>query len=214
MRLAAALLLACLAVEARASEANLSLSGRDQVRADLAVLAAWLSGSFSSAAQAAQDDEFRDIRLQVAPIWRERADGPWLYVEQAAATSLEAPYRQRVYHLVAHDDGSLESVVYALPHPERVVGAWRRPELLAHLTPDGLEERTGCSIRLRRRADGSFVGRTGERSCPSDLRGASHATSEVTVTAGQLVSWDRGFDADGQQVWGAETGGYRFVREP
>jgi hypothetical protein len=27
-----------------------------------------------------------------------------------------------------------------------------------------------------------------------------------------MISWDRGFDADGNQVWGAEGGGYVFHR--
>jgi hypothetical protein len=44
------------------------------------------------------------------------------------------------------------------------------------------------------------------------LRGASYATSEVVITDEQLLSWDRGWDANGKQVWGAETGGYIFVK--
>jgi hypothetical protein len=34
----------------------------------------------------------------------------------------------------------------------------------------------------------------------------------VEVRPDGLVSWDRGFDADGQQVWGAEKGPYVFTR--
>jgi hypothetical protein len=30
---------------------------------------------------------------------------------------------------------------------------------------------------------------------------------------GKIVSWDRGFDASGAQVWGAEKGGYIFLNE-
>jgi hypothetical protein len=28
-----------------------------------------------------------------------------------------------------------------------------------------------------------------------------------------MLSWDRGYNADGKQVWGAEKGGYRFVKK-
>ena len=28
----------------------------------------------------------------------------------------------------------------------------------------------------------------------------------------RLLSWDRGFDAAGKQVWGAEKGPYEFLR--
>jgi len=34
----------------------------------------------------------------------------------------------------------------------------------------------------------------------------------VTLTADRMVSWDRGVDAGGRQVWGAERGGYVFDR--
>ena len=73
------------------------------------MLAEWMSGSFSSAAQAADDPEnYFDIRLEMVPIWSERSDGPWLYVEQAAASALDRPYRQRVYHLVETEDGGTQ----------------------------------------------------------------------------------------------------------
>jgi hypothetical protein len=62
----------------------------------LLVAVAWMTGSFSSAEQAAADTNYFDIRLEIVPIWTTRADGHWLYVEQAAAGYLERPYRQRV----------------------------------------------------------------------------------------------------------------------
>jgi hypothetical protein len=46
----------------------------------------------------------------------------------------------------------------------------------------------------------------------STLRGASWESSEVVLLPGVLETWDRGFDAAGQQVWGAVKGPYRFVR--
>ena len=32
------------------------------------------------------------------------------------------------------------------------------------------------------------------------------------MTEGRVVSWDRGFDAEGNHIWGAEKGGYEFVK--
>jgi len=45
------------------------------------------------------------------------------------------------------------------------------------------------------------------------MRGASYASSEVTLTATELNTWDRGYDAGGAQVWGSTKGPYRFVKE-
>jgi hypothetical protein len=178
-----------------------------------AEVAGLLTGSFSSASQAQADPEFRDVRLHVAPVWTDRTDGPWLYVEQAIATSLDKPYRQRVYRIVEREDGAVESRVYTLPDPTKVVGAWRDPAPFAAIPPDALTLRDGCSIVLRRRDDGSWAGATGDRSCPSDLRGAKWASSEVVLEKGRMTSWDRGFDEGGTQVWGATKGGYVFERE-
>lgn len=182
------------------------------IRSEVAGL---LSGSFSSQAQSVEDQEYFDIRLRVVPIWLERADGPWLYVEQAAASALDRPYRQRVYHIVGGGDAPLRSVVLALPgDPMEFAGAWRDADPLANVTPDQLEERTGCSMTLvpRAEAPGTWLAATHEQDCESSLRGATYATSEVTLTPDFMESWDRGFDASGDQVWGAVKGPYRFDR--
>ncbi len=182
---------------------------------DVRTLCAWMTGPFSSAAQAAADPEhYRDIRLHMVPIWPGRADGPWLYVEQAAATALDRPYRQRVYRLRARPDGAIESAVYTLPGDPRVwAGAWREPERFAALRPEELQPRTGCALVLRRQPDGSFRGSTVGTGCESTLQGARYATSEATIWPDRMVTWDRGFDAEGRQVWGAEKGGYEFRKE-
>ena len=175
-------------------------------------VAALLAGSFSSEAQSKSDPEFFDVRLHTTPIWASRADGPWLYVEQAMATTLERPYRQRVYRLIDRGDGSVESFVYELPNPGERVGAWSNPAMFDADTPEALVPRAGCSIVLRR-VGAAWVGSTNERDCESALRGASYATSEVVLREDGLDSWDRGFDANGAQVWGAKKGAYQFRRK-
>ena len=175
-------------------------------------LAQWMTGSFDSADQAeSSPDDFLDIRLEMVEVWRGRGQGRWLYVEQAAATALDRPYRQRVYHLF-RDGDRIRSDVYELPgDPLVLAGAWRDPSRLAGIGPDDLILREGCSIWLRRTSAG-WVGSTRGSDCSSSLGGAAYATSEVTINAYELSSWDRGFDANGEQVWGATAGPYRFVK--
>lgn len=179
------------------------------VPSDLDRLTSLMTGTFSSEAQSMEDERFFHIRLVMAPMWAER-DGTWLYVEQAAAGSLDAPYRQRLYHLIELRNGEFRSDVYTIGDADRFIGAWRTSGLLDSIDPNSIVLRDGCSIYLRPGADGSFVGSTREGTCPSSLRGASFATSEVTIRDDVLISWDRGWDADGTQVWGAEVGGYIF----
>jgi hypothetical protein len=172
-----------------------------------------MTGSFSSAEQAAADPDFYDIRLEMVPIWTDRQDATWLYVEQAAAAQLDRPYRQRVYRLSEQQDQTFRSAVYELPgDPLMYAGAFREPARLNDLDPADLKIREGCAVILQRESAQSFVGSTVGRQCTSTLRGASHATSTVTVTATGIESWDRGFADSGEQVWGAEKGPYIFVR--
>jgi len=184
-------------------------SGEDK---ELLRLREWMSGSFSSADQAQSDTSYLDIRLEMTPIWAGRTDGCWLYVEQATAAKLDRPYRQRVYRLSRTNDTAVQSEVFTLQEPLRFAGAWKDPQEFDPLTPDSLLKKDGCAIILRPSGDSAFIGSTVGRDCPSDLRGAVYATSEVVITSTFLLSWDRGFDSTGVQVWGATQGGYRFIK--
>ncbi len=173
----------------------------------------FLTGSFSSYAQSQRDPEFYEIVLHMVPIWEDRDDGPWLYVEQAVASNAGQPYRQRVYHLEQIDKNSYSSSVYSFENPERFAGAYMDEMPLSELTPEDLSIRVGCAIVVSWDEDQrAFVGSTNGRDCQSDLRGASYATSEVRLRKDRLVTWDRGYDANGEQVWGAVKGGYVFDR--
>jgi hypothetical protein len=181
---------------------------------DLEQLSDWMTGAFSSEAQSLEDPDFRHIVLHMSPIWRNQTDGVWLYVEQAVAEAADTPYRQRVYHLRRVGEDLFASSVYTFDEPLARAGAWRREAPLADLGPDDLTEREGCTIYLLRRSDGAFEGSTLGRLCSSTLRGATWASSEVVITADGMVSWDRGWNDAGEQVWGAEKAGYRFDRMP
>jgi len=177
---------------------------------DMVRLATWMTGSFSSEEQAKSDTNFLDIRLHVVNVWPEFSSGFWLYVEQATAAKLDKPYRQRVYFVHQLSNELFESKVFTINESLRFAGEWQKPDPLRSLTADSLIARDGCSIILRKHGIESFVGSTIGKECPSELRGASCAVSDVVITATQMVSWDRGYDNQGKQVWGATTGGYIF----
>jgi len=175
---------------------------------DLALLAEWMTGFFSSLQQSLDDPQYWDIHLHMAPIWPGRSDGYWIYVEQAMAG--QDPYRQRVYHVTEPVSGRFASKVYELENPDAYIGAWDDTAIFNILSPEDLVDRPGCTIYLVRDPGGAFRGSTHEQDCLSELRGAAYATSRVRITAGRLMSWDRGYDTAGNQVWGATRGGYVF----
>jgi hypothetical protein len=179
---------------------------------DMARLQKWMSGYFSSQAQAAKDSDYFDVRLRMTPIWKNRADGFWLYVEQGMAEHELRPYRQRVYHVTQVNDSTFESAVMAFADPTKYIGEWQKPEPLASVTPESLSLKEGCSIILYKHGEFAFSGATVGTGCSSDLRGADYATSDITISKEQLIIWDRGFDKDGNQIWGARKGGYVFKK--
>lgn len=177
-------------------------------------VAQWLAGAFSSRAQAQGNPKFHAVELHVRQIWAERSDGPWLYVEQAMADAPTQPYRQRVYRIGTDGEGPV-SDVFALPDDgSAFVGAWDAKRPFPDLLPIQLIARAGCTIYLRKHADGAYRGRTLGKDCASERNGARYATSQVTLTAHSLESWDRGFDSQDHQAWGAVEGPYRFDRLP
>ncbi|MEO0897967.1 MAG: chromophore lyase CpcT/CpeT [Bacteroidota bacterium] len=193
------------------SSAKLSRNSKDK---ELNAVYNLMQGTFSSREQAASDTSFFDINLVMYPIWENRKDAKWLYVEQAVTRFIDRPYRQRVYRLSLTEDGLVESRVYALPNPSTYIHAWDDLRVFQNINPDSLLLREGCSVYLKKGKNGCFEGATKENSCGSTLRGATFASSEVKLCAGEVVSWDRGWDEDGQQVWGAEKGGYIFKKIP
>ncbi|MEM1166396.1 MAG: chromophore lyase CpcT/CpeT [Planctomycetota bacterium] len=191
-------------------------AGAAPQRAEVDGVAALLTGSFSSGAQAAADARFFDIRLRAAPIWLDREGGRWLYVEQAVARALDRPYRQRVYQLEAapeHGDGAVWSHVYTMPDAARWVGVWADPQRLAPaLSLHELTRRAGCSILLIPDGTGRYTGATRGTGCATSLADAEFATSHVILDPASLATWDRGWFADGTQAWGSDVGPYVFDR--
>ena len=177
---------------------------------DLLTLADWMQGNFDSHDQHLKDTaNYFDIHLEIVPIWKDRSDAIWLYVEQAVATMREKPYRQRVYKLTENGAGVFESKIYLLEDPLRFVN---HIELFEKLNPDSITEKPGCSVFLKKIDKKTFKGGTDGKNCSSDRKGASYASSEVLITETMLESWDRGFDEKDSQVWGAELGAYRFIK--
>jgi CpeT protein len=179
---------------------------------DVEALYKLMQGSYSSEAQSKSDSSYFDIRLQIVPCWKNKKGEKWLYVEQAMSTTIDKPYRQRVYQLKKINDTTIASVVYTIKGGDKYYGDFKKTEPLKDVPMDSIELRQGCAVLLHKLGKKKFKGSTNKSDCESSLRGASYATSIVTVGKKKLVSWDQGFDKEGKQVWGAVKGGYQFMK--
>lgn len=166
----------------------------------------YLEGQFDSVDQAERDAAFIGISLVTCAVDAPDLGTRVLYVEQSVIGKV--PYRQRLYVVDPVDADRVRTRIFELERPSSARGLCsgaRRSFTAADAIP-----REGCEVTLRKEGD-KFVGRTESR-CPSDHGGATHATTDVTLERTRLVSWDRGFDDEGAQVWGPTSGPYEFVR--
>lgn len=183
--------------------------GLAQFNEELLNIGRLMQGKFSSHKQSKSDSLYYDIRLSIVPIWENRTDAIWLYVEQAVSNKMNMPFRQRIYKLTQMPDTGFECAVFTLNDPIRFAG---NANSLEDLIPDSLELQEGCSLYFKKAGKRIYEGGTHEKTCPSEMRGAAYASSIVILSSKMLLSWDRGFDRSNRQVWGAENGGYRYLR--
>ena len=168
-----------------------------------------MQGTYSSEKQSLEDKSYYNVFLRMVPIWKNK--GHYLYVEQAMADNQSKPYRVRIYKISQKNEAFI-SEIYTLKNEKDWIGKWANPQDFDALSENDIELKPGCEVVLRRTGEKIFEGKTGDKTCPSELRGASYASSKVTITENQFLSWDKGFDKNGKQVWGAEKGDYRLTK--
>lgn len=183
-----------------------------------------LSGEKFSMEQASRDpDNYFNFRMVTCPA-AELVDGSRvLYFEQAFWRTPSKPFRQRFYMVKPCPKEmkcDVELSSYAIrdveeyknfcdrskaqrPLPEEVIG-----DIAEHLT----------TIYLKRCERGKrclYEGSTPSGGFPNSWSGATYCTSELAVLKNNEIHiWDRGYDDEGNQVWGVKEGPYEFKPAP
>ncbi|MGD1854040.1 MAG: chromophore lyase CpcT/CpeT [Leptolyngbyaceae cyanobacterium] len=170
-------------------------------------VATHLSRPMDTTEQAAQSDRFIGVQMTTCPITVPGQTGLYLYQEQALSESLDSPYRQRFLQIGLSDDSTrVESRTFKPAIPQIWTGLCAQSE--PTVDAGDLGQRV-CTVSLRPSALG-YVGTTPAEGCPVNLRGAVRLTNTVVLHQAGMDTWDRGFDADGIQVWGASAEPYRY----
>lgn len=182
---------------------------------DLQLLAGWLEGAFDTRQQSQADPTgVRHLLLHVVRIWPQRADGPWFYFEEAAAAAPDRPHRQRVLRLSVAGGDVFELSVFALPaDPQRFAGSWLDARRLDAIGPEQLDGRAGCTMYLKRRDDGAFVGATLGMDCPGEEFGSAYMQCDLVIRATRLEVWERVYDGEGRQIAGPTSSPLVFERD-
>lgn len=180
----------------------------------MAAIANHLIGVMDTSAQAAANPKRAHVRMTTCPIQvsaspQDAKATIYLYQEQALAAQLNQPYRQRILRITpAATPEAVESKAFKPLQPESLVGLCQKPEP-ERIVPFAKLQDAQCSVFLKPYL-GLYVGETQPGGCPTNVRGAVTITNFILLHASGMDTQDRGFDAQGHQVWGAENEAYKF----
>ncbi|MBE9114273.1 chromophore lyase CpcT/CpeT [Lusitaniella coriacea LEGE 07157] len=188
------------------------------IKPEVEIVATHLVGIMETSAQAAANLDAPSVRMTTCRV-RIAARDParnlhsaapvFLYQEQALTERLQRPYRQRFLQLApSATENSVESKAFKPIDPERWIGLCDRAENQRILQPSDLIE-AGCSVFLVP-VNQIYVGNTQAGGCATNVRGAVRITNTIFLHSAGMDTWDRGFDAQGNQVWGAKDQSYQF----
>lgn len=165
--------------------------------AELRAVIGALVGSF----QANESGGRPTLRLNTSPITVTGWDNA-IYFELSRADSPAHPFRQGVFHLYRRQGQvTLRQLAFANASSSyglMLAGLWAAPEGLPVLESDQLQP--VADIRLAG-ADGAWRGDT-RGPVPTTVAGAIEFVGAVEIAQGGLKFAERGYDANGKQVWG------------
>lgn len=177
--------------------------------------AARLSGRFDNSAQVGEDADFVPVRFNNCSVGVSGGDlSPQtrvLLVEQTTETPSGPLGRVRFYVFTPGDRQTawVHASIRA-PQAQNVVldGFCARPEAERVVSVEILgAELCGMSFSPE---GGVLVGRSPEGGCPSGFQGASWVDIEVSLKPAGIDSWERWYNAAGEQVAGSRKGPYRY----
>ncbi|MBL8875664.1 MAG: FKBP-type peptidyl-prolyl cis-trans isomerase [Phycisphaerae bacterium] len=166
-------------------------------------IAKMLIGSWKSTAplpEGADPKEAIEVAMFIAPA-RSPDLQDLMYVESARVDSLQAPYRQAFFQVYKHKGGlRLRTFEPMRQIGGSLVGLWANPDVFPPVSRRDLV----ATIDLDLTADGdSFKGKS-PHPYPTGRLGAVEMTSEVAIKPDRIVTSDKGFDSNGEVIWGTK----------
>lgn len=184
-------------------------TARAEMSLDASVARA-LSGRFLAPAARSADGTRPTIARRACRVDAPGIGAQVLYVEDAFAGRGRRPFAQRLLAVDPLREGAVRVREFAFIDPESAVGlcdVGGRPAVYRSNTV----ERRGCDLVLRRRGDRVEGAIEGDR-CESRINDAHHLERTLSVTEDSVEVRERGVDASGRVVWGADGAALRFAR--
>jgi len=172
-----------------------------------------LKGSWKTteAVAASGTEQASDIVIGIAPVYVAGMTNT-MYVEMARADGLNRPYRHLIWRLTkVKGTWHLQSHEFRRPKGQlaSVTGLWAEPSVFPVLNGDDLV----ATMDIPLASSGGKLSGSTPVGYATSIGGAVEMTSQIEIADGKINVADRGFDADGKQVWGpAEGKFYSFAK--
>lgn len=154
---------------------------------ELSQLRDMMTGDFRSMGKAQVGRQHDYVVLQSRPIWQDRSDGYWLYLEQFAAADDKLPAVQTVLHFYVTNNRELVCETYTLTDPSAFANATRQQSQLLKLSYAGLKKSDACPLYFQQMGNAVFNGKIPEATCAVKVQGQARfwlalAQNEITVS--------------------------------
>ena len=154
------------------------------------LLKQWLTGIHQSTNDTIQNKEV-DLALEVLPIWQERHDGEWLYLESRIIDSDGKPFHQRIIHLVETLSGNMRLYNYSIPRASDFAGAYYSPDILSSLTLSQLSLNSNCEFKVKLNSRDNFIARAEGERCQRGESDMLFMSTFFTISESHIAFLDR-----------------------
>jgi CpeT protein len=178
-----------------------------------------ISGEFSTRFNQTIDSTKDDVLVRTI-VFKRYPTVIWLYTQQGEFLNGKYyPYRQRVYAVEQMDEYHIRLTIYGFRDDAAYYGilddttsSIKAEEWLQNIPSDGLIVKDGCEITIWKDNLNAFRGSTNEKNCKGSFGGATYTTSEFVIYPHEVISWERGWDDNGNQKWGPEKSPYIYSK--
>ncbi|KAL8144316.1 hypothetical protein V2J09_017348 [Rumex salicifolius] len=183
-----------------------------------------LTGEKNTQEQAAKDpSNYFNLRMITCPA-AEMVDGSKvLYYEQAFWRTPQKPFKQRFFMVkpcAKEMKCDVEVSTFAIRDMDEYRNFCDRPKGQRPPPDEVIEdiaENLG-TVYLKRCDRGKrclYEGSTPPGGFPNSWNGAAYCTSDMAILKNNVIyAWEKGYDDDGNQVWGVKDGPYEFKPAP
>lgn len=180
-----------------------------------------IEGRFSSYPQTLVDTTKSDVLIRTK--WIQKLDEYDIFYTQQGEyyDNIFYPYRQRIYK--TKNEGThilLEINTIDIPYTIlQDTPKGQHPTFtldLSQIKPELFQPKQGCDIKIIKvwSKDNTPIlyGSTNQNDCIASFNGSTYTQVEFLILPIGLISWERGYNENDEQVWGPEQSPYLFLK--